>query len=108
MYRDTPKRSFKAVALKWLCFALVFALVIFTASLFAAELQRDLDIQAAASIKAAVLAAAVQCYAVEGTYPQGLETLEKNYGVQINHDKFIVIYDAFASNLLPEVTLLQR
>ena len=52
--------------------------------------------------------AAVQCYAVEGVFPENLEHLEENYGLQINHEKFIVTYDAFSSNLMPDIQVLQK
>ena len=56
----------------------------------------------------AVLQAAVQCYAVEGSYPASLDYLEENYGLLVNHDRFIVTYEAFASNLMPQVNVLER
>ncbi|MEG2930450.1 MAG: hypothetical protein RR825_01565 [Ruthenibacterium sp.] len=64
--------------------------------------------QGAASVRAAVQRAAVQCYSVEGAYPQTLQYLEKQYGVQINHRLYIVTYDAFASNIMPEIAVLQK
>lgn len=67
----------------------------------------DTDAQASASLKKAVLDAAVQCYAVEGSYPPNLDYLEKSYGVRVNRKKFIVTYSVFASNQLPDVTVLQ-
>ena len=32
--------------------------------------------------------------------------LEENYGVQIDHDKYNVFYDGFASNIMPEITVI--
>ena len=65
--------------------------------------------QAAQSLRTAVLdAAAVQCYALEGAYPQSLSYLEENYGVQVNHSRFIVSYEAYASNQLPAVAVLEK
>ena len=55
-----------------------------------------------------VLDAAVQCYALEGAYPQSLSYLEENYGVQVNHSRFIVSYEAYASNQLPAVAVLEK
>ena len=52
--------------------------------------------------------AAVQCYALEGAYPQSLSYLEENYGVQVNHSRFIVSYEAYASNQLPAVAVLEK
>ena len=62
----------------------------------------------AAALRQAVLEAAVQCYAVEGRYPESLDRLEREYGVQINHDRYIVTYDVFATNQLPDVQVLQK
>ena len=58
--------------------------------------------------RAEVLDAAVQCYALEGAYPQSLSYLEENYGVQVNHSRFIVSYEAYASNQLPAVAVLEK
>ena len=60
--------------------------------------------QAAQSLRTAVLDAA----ALEGAYPQSLSYLEENYGVQVNHSRFIVSYEAYASNQLPAVAVLEK
>lgn len=70
--------------------------------------QRMARAQAAASVRSAVLRAAVQCYAVEGLYPQTLAYLEQNYGLQVNHQAFVVSYEAFASNVMPNVKVLEK
>lgn len=64
--------------------------------------------QAAQSVRSAVLDAAVQCYALEGANPRSLSYLEENYGVQVNRRRFIVSYEAYASNQLPEVAVFER
>ena len=68
----------------------------------------DLDAQSAVSVKDAVLRSAVQCYAVEGAYPNSLAYLEDHYGLVINHERYIVSYKAFASNIAPNVRVLLR
>lgn len=72
------------------------------------QVGRDLDTASAQALRQAVLQAAVQCYAVEGSYPVSLDYLEENYGLLVNHDRFIVTYEAFASNLMPQVNVLER
>lgn len=72
------------------------------------QVGRDLDTASAQALRQAVLQAAVQCYAVEGSYPASLDYLEQNYGLLVNHDRFIVTYEAFASNLMPQVNVLER
>ena len=56
----------------------------------------------------AVKNAALTCYAVEGTYPESLEYLRENYKLAYNKERFVVEYDAFASNLMPTITVRER
>ena len=59
-------------------------------------------------VEDAVRRAALTCYAVEGAYPPGLEYLRENYGLAYDEEQYFVIYDAFASNLMPEIRVRQR
>lgn len=72
------------------------------------QVTRDVDAQSEKAVRDTVLRGAVQCYAVEGAYPSSLTYLEEHYGLVINHQKYIVSYDAYASNLAPEVRVLVR
>ncbi|WP_019850140.1 hypothetical protein [Desulfitobacterium sp. PCE1] len=54
----------------------------------------------------AVLRATVQCYAIEGMYPPNINYLEDNYGVIYDHERFIVHYEVFAGNILPDITVI--
>ena len=56
----------------------------------------------------AVRNAALTCYAVEGAYPQSLKELERGYGLAYNKDAYIVSYDAFASNIMPNIQVLRK
>ena len=86
----------------------VLALAVLGLMLGSRQVGRDLDTASAQALRQAVLQAAVQCYAVEGSYPASLDYLEENYGLMVNHDRFIVTYEAFASNLMPQVNVLER
>lgn len=55
-----------------------------------------------------ILNAAMQCCAIEGSYPLSLEYLEDNYGVHVNDDLYFVNYEAFASNVMPSVSVTVR
>ena len=57
-------------------------------------------------LEEALSRAAVACYALEGAYPPDLEYLIENYNVQINTDRFTVKYELYASNLMPDITVL--
>lgn len=93
---------------RWLiALALVIAAVA-AAVLLSGRVQRDLARQSAQSVQDAVLRSAVQCYSVEGAYPSSVDYLEAHYGLMIDHKTYIVSYDAFSSNLLPQVEVLVR
>ncbi len=59
-------------------------------------------------LETALRRAAVACYASEGVYPPTLEYLTEHYGVQINMDQYIVFYEIFADNLMPDITVLEK
>lgn len=59
-------------------------------------------------VKDAVRNAAVTCYAVEGSYPASLSYLQAHYGLQYDANRYLVVYDAFASNLMPDIQVLER
>ena len=55
----------------------------------------------------AVHNAALTCYAVEGAYPDSLQYLRDHYGLAYDESRYLVTYDAFASNLLPEIFVVE-
>lgn len=66
------------------------------------------EAQSAASVRTAVLDAAMQCAAVEGAYPARLSYLEEHYGLIVNHQDYAVTYEALASNVPPSVVVVPR
>lgn len=56
----------------------------------------------------AIQRAALQCYALEGSYPPDLKYLEANYGIIINSDRYYYQYDIFASNIMPEIVVFEK
>ena len=56
----------------------------------------------------AIRRAAVNCYAIEGSYPQNLGYLIEHYGVQVDTQKFVVTYDVVGSNLLPYIEVVRK
>ncbi|MBQ2802401.1 MAG: hypothetical protein IJF07_00690 [Lachnospiraceae bacterium] len=49
-----------------------------------------------------------QCYAVEGVYPPSLNYLKEHYGLTYDEATFLVDYQYYGGNLLPEVTVLYK
>ncbi len=51
---------------------------------------------------------AAACYAAEGIYPPSVEYMQEHYGLLVDEDKYFVDYTVFASNLMPDFTVLKR
>ena len=60
------------------------------------------------SLENAVMRSITHCYAVEGTYPSSLEYLKENYGLTYDETVFFVDYQTIGSNILPDVTIIER
>ena len=58
-------------------------------------------------LEAALRRAAVACYAAEGIYPPNVEYLCSHYGVLVDEQRYTVIYENFADNLMPEILVLE-
>lgn len=56
----------------------------------------------------AVRQAAVSCYALEGAYPASYADLKQRSGVAVDEERYIIFYEIFASNIMPDVTVLER
>jgi len=56
----------------------------------------------------AVKNATLTCYAVEGSYPENLDYLLEHYKLAYNSERYVVDYDAFASNILPAISVRER
>lgn len=54
----------------------------------------------------AIRHATIQCYAIEGRYPPSVAYLEEHYGIFIDHEKYYVFYSGFASNIMPDITVI--
>ena len=55
-----------------------------------------------------ILRGVVRCYAQEGFYPPDYEYLKENYGIRVDEEKFAVFYSVFASNMMPDVTVVEK
>ena len=54
-------------------------------------------------LEEAVLRAAIHSYAVQGYFPESLAYISETYGIYIDTTRFIVHYDVFAPNILPDI-----
>ena len=67
-----------------------------------------MDRAGAETLRSAIARASVQCYAIEGRYPPSVQYLEENYGIRIDRERFHVFYEGFASNIMPDITVISN
>ncbi len=92
---------------RWLAALLAaLCLIFFVSSL--ASVDRQQGEEGRQQLETALRRAAVACYAAEGVYPPTVEYLQQHYGVQIEEERYIVFYEIFANNLMPDITVLEK
>lgn len=72
------------------------------------RLDSDRQLRERQQLADAVRRAALACYAAEGFYPPDVAYLRANYGLRYDEDRYRVVYDVFASNLMPDITVLEK
>ena len=63
--------------------------------------------QEAEGLANTVRQSAVHCYAIEGFYPDSIAYLEDHYGLQYDKDKYLISYEVFGSNLMPDISVIR-
>ncbi len=59
-------------------------------------------------VRDAVKNAALTCYAVEGAYPDSVDYLREHYRLAYDEDRYMITYDAFASNMIPDIWVTEK
>lgn len=60
------------------------------------------------SLENAIVRSTTYCYTVEGAYPESLDYLKDNYGLAYDEDTFFVDYRVIGSNILPDITIIEK
>lgn len=92
----------------YLMSAVVFGVVIGIFLRGILSMSGRMDEEGAETLRSAIARASVQCYAIEGRYPPSVAYLEENYGIRIDRERFDVFYEGFASNIMPDITVISR
>lgn len=72
------------------------------------EAARLSDAEEQRQAERAVREAAVSYYVLEGAYPADYEQLKAYSGLAVNEEKYVVFYEVFASNIMPDITVMER
>lgn len=87
---------------------LPMALVLAAFALGVSRLEQGRQQESTRVLEDALRRAAVACYACEGAYPQDADVLCRKYGVSYDKNRYYVHYDCFASNLMPDITVVEK
>ncbi len=102
-YKKQPRTVHKFLLSVCLFFAILFLFVGGISSLSSGTRQRQKE-----SLENAIMRGITYCYAVEGAYPESLDYLRENYGLTYDENLFFVDYRVTGSNILPDVTIIER
>ncbi len=72
------------------------------------QVSQELAEQGKIKLENAIRRSAVACYAAEGAYPPDVDYLIEHYGLSVDESRYIVHYDIFAENLMPDITVLDN
>lgn len=90
---------------RWL---LLFAAVLLLFSLAVTRLETGRAAEGKEQLETVIRRTAVSCYAAEGFYPPSVDYMRTHWGLQYDEDRYVVRYEIFAANLMPEITVLEK
>lgn len=91
---------------KRLFFGIVLSVALFL--LFLNRLEAGNAEQGISRLESSVRRCAVSCYASEGFYPPNVAYMEENWGLRYEKDRYVIRYEVFSSNLMPQITVLEK
>ena len=60
------------------------------------------------TLRLAISRGIAHCYATEGQYPERLDYLLDNYGIDYDSEKYFVDYQVLGQNIFPDVTIIEK
>ena len=94
--------------LGWIVKLLLMLGIICTFVFSLSRLERGSSQMQRKQLEDSIRRACISCYSIEGIYPPTISYLQENYGLQLNDKHYTVFYEAFAENIMPEITVVIR
>lgn len=69
------------------------------------ELYKERELKEVESI---IKEAVITCYSIDGVYPATYESLVSKTNLSIDTDKYTILYDIFASNIMPNIGVIKN
>ena len=93
---------------KWIVTCLLLAAAVVFVLLAVSNLEQGRQRQDMHQLEQVLHRTAMACYAVEGAYPPDVDYMRQHYGLAYDESRYIVHYDVFASNFMPDITVMER
>ena len=97
--------------LRWhrgIAIAVILILIVAAAVFYTGRLSEKVDQDHLQLLEETIRNYAVQCYALEGSYPEKIQYLEKNYTLDLNRDKYVYHYKFIGANMMPEIYVFKK
>ncbi|MDO4869888.1 MAG: hypothetical protein Q4A65_06385 [Bacillota bacterium] len=94
---------------KFISSCVVIAIILVAVVLHGAFATTEEDIAAGEdAIRQTIQDRALQCYVIESAYPESLSYLEDNYGLTVNKEDYLIVYNSYADNQPPQVKVIYQ
>lgn len=102
------KREHNLAPLKAAVMIVVMALAVFCLNKSVQKMGTGQQAESLKQLDSSIRKAVLTCYATEGVYPPSMDYLQKNYGIQVDEERFTVFYEIYGDNLMPNITVMER
>lgn len=92
----------------WLIFLLVNTILISLIWFAFKQSDEVKEQQVISKVKDQIQLAVLQCYALEGQYPESIEYLTDAYQLKMNTDAYHVFYNNNGANIMPDIDVVKK
>ena len=107
MDKKRYSRSLFSKLLPYFVFIVIFSFVLYFVLTGLGQANDASDSEGLRIAQESIHRSVINCYASEGNYPPSFEYLKEHYGISVDENKYIVHYEIFASNIMPDITVLR-
>lgn len=93
---------------KWILTGILLAAAVVFVLVAITNLEQGKQEQDIRQLEQVLHRTAVACYAVEGAYPPDVAYMRQHYGLVYDESRYTVHYEVFASNFMPDITVMER
>lgn len=93
---------------KWILTGILLAAAVVFVLVAITNLEQGKQEQDIRQLEQVLHRTAVACYAVEGAYPPDVAYMRQHYGLVYDESQYTVHYEVFASNFMPDITVMER